>query len=91
MSQKSLRTFSFLPLTIRLETLGGVLLVGSPWHTASNKRSDTFSTASDNQKSIELSLFFGEPFGTEQYPHWKVQTSRNSSREEVHKYWLSFR
>jgi hypothetical protein len=61
MFEKNSYSFSFLPLTIRLETLGGVatplLLRGTPLPT---KRSDTFTTASDNQSSVEISLFIGE-------------------------------
>jgi len=61
MSKKNPRSFSFMPLTIRLGTLGGVatplLLRGTPLPT---KRSETFSTASDNQSSVEISLFIGE-------------------------------
>jgi len=61
MPEKKSRTFDYLPLTIRLETLGGIatplVLRGTPLPT---KRSDTFSTASDNQSSVELSLFIGE-------------------------------
>jgi molecular chaperone DnaK (HSP70) len=55
------RSFDFLPLTIRLETFGGVatplVLRGTPLPT---KRAEVFSTASDNQTSVEVSLIFGE-------------------------------
>lgn len=55
------REFDFLPLSIRLETLGGVatplVLRGTPLPT---KRSDTFSTATDNQISVSVELFLGE-------------------------------
>jgi hypothetical protein len=55
------RTFEFLPLSIRLETLGGVatpmVLRGTPLPT---KRSETFSTAADKQVSVEVELFIGE-------------------------------
>jgi hypothetical protein len=61
MAETKSRTFAFLPLTVRLETLGNVatplVLRGTPLPT---KRSETFSTASDNQPSVELSLFLGE-------------------------------
>jgi hypothetical protein len=55
------RTFDFLPLSIRVETLGGVatplVLRGTPLPA---KRSDTFSTAVDRQASVEVELFIGE-------------------------------
>jgi len=61
MSQENLRSFPFLPLTIRIETLGGIatplVLRGTPLPAV---RSETFSTASDNQSAVELDLFFGE-------------------------------
>lgn len=61
MSKKNQNTFSFLPLTIRMETVGGIatplVLRGTPLPT---KRSETFSTASDNQSSVKVSLFIGE-------------------------------
>lgn len=55
------RTFRFLPLSIRLETLGGVatplVLRGTPLPA---KRSEIFSTAADNQATVEVSLWLGE-------------------------------
>jgi hypothetical protein len=57
----SKRTFGFLPLSIRLETLGGVatplVLRGTPLPA---KRSESFSTAADKQVSVEVSLCMGE-------------------------------
>jgi len=53
--------FRFLPLSIRLETLGGIatplVLRGTPLPT---KRVETFSTASDNQTRVEVKLLIGE-------------------------------
>lgn len=61
MAELAKRRFDFLPLTIRVETLGGVatplVLRGTPLPAV---RSDTFSTAADNQESVEISLFIGE-------------------------------
>src|SRR5436305_10982287 len=61
MNAASNRTFDYLPLSIRLETLGGVatplVLRGTPLPA---KRSETFSTAADNQVSVEVELFIGE-------------------------------
>lgn len=55
------RVFDFLPLSVRLETLGGVatplVLRGTPLPT---KRSDQFSTAADEQTSVEIKLLLGE-------------------------------
>jgi hypothetical protein len=55
------RRFDFLPLSIRLETRGGVatplVLRGTPLPT---KRSQIFSTASDNQSGVEIKISFGE-------------------------------
>jgi len=61
MAQADLRSFPFLPLTIRIETLGGIatplVLRGTPLPAL---RSETFSTASDDQKTVEISLLLGE-------------------------------
>jgi len=61
MEKTSKRAFEFLPLSIRIATLGGVatplVLRGTPLPT---KRSDTFSTAADKQVSVEVELFIGE-------------------------------
>lgn len=61
MSRRAIRRFSILPLTVRVETLGDIatpfVLRGTPLPT---KRSDTFSTAADNQSSVEVSLLLGE-------------------------------
>ncbi len=55
------KTYKVLPLTLSLETLGGVatplVLRGT---ILPAKRSQVFSTASDDQESVEVSLFFGE-------------------------------
>ena len=53
--------FDFLPLTVSIETLGGVstplILRGTPLPA---KRSQTFSTAADNQPSVEIKVLLGE-------------------------------
>jgi molecular chaperone DnaK len=55
------RTFEFLPLSIGIETQGGIytplVLRGTPLPA---KRWETFSTAADNQVSVEVALFLGE-------------------------------
>jgi len=53
--------FDFLPLTVSIETLGGLstllILRGTPLPA---KRKQTFSTASDNQPSVEIKVLLGE-------------------------------
>lgn len=54
-------TYKFLPLTLRLETLGGIatplILRGTPLPA---QRSQLFSTAVDNQSSVEIQVLIGE-------------------------------
>jgi hypothetical protein len=53
--------FEFLPLTVSMETLGGqstpLVKRGTPLPT---ERSQTFSTAADNQKSVKIHVLLGE-------------------------------
>ncbi|GAI19695.1 unnamed protein product, partial [marine sediment metagenome] len=53
--------FDFLPLTLSIETLGGeatpLIQRGTPLPA---KRNQIFSTAADNQKSVEISVLLGE-------------------------------
>lgn len=55
------RIFNFLPLTISIETLGGIstplVLRGTPLPVT---RSQVFSTAQDNQSSVEINILMGE-------------------------------
>ncbi|MGB9254076.1 MAG: Hsp70 family protein [Candidatus Korobacteraceae bacterium] len=55
------RSFDYLPLTVRLETAGGVatplVLRGTPLPTV---RSERFSTAADRQVSVSVELSIGE-------------------------------
>ena len=59
--QKNRRTFAFLPLTVHLETAGGLatplILRGTPLPA---ERVETFSTASDNQEVVEVKVLMGE-------------------------------
>lgn len=61
MSDRQKRIFEFLPLSIHLETKGGLatplVLRGTPLPT---QRSQRFSTAADNQSSVEISVLMGE-------------------------------
>lgn len=56
-----IRTFRFLPLTLRIETLGGIatplVLRGTPLPA---RRSQLFSTVVDNQESVEIRVLMGE-------------------------------
>lgn len=55
------REFGYLPLTIAIETLGGIstplVLRGTPLPAT---RTQVFSTASDNQPSVEIHILMGE-------------------------------
>ena len=56
-----MKRFKVLPLTIGIETAGGIatpiVLRGTPLPA---KRSQTFSTAADNQDVVELNIYMGE-------------------------------
>jgi hypothetical protein len=58
---KGSRQFSVLPVSLRIETLGGLatplVLRGTPLPT---ERSESFSTASDNQESVLVQILMGE-------------------------------
>jgi hypothetical protein len=60
-SKQRTQTFKYLPLTIRLDTLGGVATPivprGTPLPT---KRIETFSSAADAQSVVEVNLWIGE-------------------------------
>ena len=67
--------YKFLPLTLSMETLGGLatLLVkrGTPLPTT---RKQQFSTASDNQKAVSISIFYGEsPVAKKNIPLGKLE------------------
>ncbi len=55
------KEFKILPLSVGIETLGGIftplVLRGTPLPA---KRHQTFSTASDNQKAVEIKIYIGE-------------------------------
>jgi len=61
MTQEEAIIYDFLPLTLSIETLGGIATPivrrGTPLPA---KRSEVFSTASDNQPSVEISISWGE-------------------------------
>ena len=59
--QEKPKQFEFLPLTLSIETLGGLstplVKRGTPLPAI---RSQTFSTATDNQPSVEIKVLLGE-------------------------------
>ncbi len=59
--KKERKKFKILPLSVGIETLGGIftplVLRGTPLPA---KRHQTFSTASDNQKTVEIKIYIGE-------------------------------
>ncbi len=61
MERKNSSEFEFLPLTLSMETLGGIstsiVKRGTPLPVT---RSQVFSTASDRQKSVEIKILLGE-------------------------------
>ena len=64
-----MKRFKVLPLTIGIETAGGIatpiVLRGTPLPA---KRSQTFSTAADNQDVVELNIYMGErPIASKNY------------------------
>lgn len=58
---KERKEFKILPLSVGIETIGGIftplVLRGTPLPA---KRHQTFSTASDNQKAVEIKIYIGE-------------------------------
>jgi len=72
-SSKTKKTFKFLPLTIRIDTYGGIatpiILRGTPLPA---QRSKFFSTSVDNQESVDINILMGEsPIGKN---NLKIQT-----------------
>ena len=70
------------PLTLGIETLGGVSTAMIQKNTTiPTRKSEIFSTASDNQTSVEVHVLQGErPMAVGQQDAWQIPPCRHSAR-----------
>jgi len=73
------------PLSLGIETLGGVTTVLIPRNTTiPTKKSEVFSTAEDNQTTVEIMCCRRAPDGAGQPHHRQVPAHRHSTRSARH-------
>ena len=72
------------PLTLGIETLGGVTTTMIERNTTiPSRRSETFSTAADNQPAVEIHVLQGEDLGTGTEQSIKIESQTSLSEDEI--------